>query len=105
MGGGGQLSSTVKYHYFHRFFTYSVGRRACVGCRSRGPASRCSRAKRLGVAVSCSVSWRRVVVGSAWGFPLVGLPLPPLPRLFSFRRASAFVPRAIRSEDTARRGV
>lgn len=36
MGGVGLVSaSTVKYHYFHCFFTYSVGRSACVGCRSR----------------------------------------------------------------------
>jgi len=26
-----KLTSPVKYHYFHRFLTYSVGRSACPG--------------------------------------------------------------------------
>jgi len=44
-----KLTSPVKYHYFHRFLTYSVGRSACPeGFVPR--RSRCSRAKCVRVA-------------------------------------------------------
>jgi hypothetical protein len=39
---------TLKYHYFHRFVTYSVGRKACARVSVKGPESaRFFRAKRV----------------------------------------------------------
>ena len=66
MGGGGLSgpSPTVKYHYFHRFFTYSVRRNACAE-RLRRRLSRCSRAKRVRVALRACARTASAVLADA----------------------------------------
>ena len=59
---GGSFRAPVKYHYFHRFFTYSmVRRRAPVRLRSLGGASASGigRPPQPGETPACAVDSRR----------------------------------------------
>ena len=85
------MVSTVKYHYFHRFFTYSVGRSACAE-RHSWPGVTVFSCQALGLR-------RRPARVGQDG------PSRPASGVCGCHRSAALVPRAIRSEDTARRGV
>lgn len=96
----GLALSTVKYHYFDSFFTYSVRRRACAVVDSSRPRHgildpRESRSR------APYGAWESRVGRPGRGFLFLGLAAPAL----VLPAPSSCLSLPIRFEDTARRGV